>query len=98
MLGAASQTNRFQAFFGAFPCRFSTDHPGQRDVFECSQLRQQKISLEYETHFLISKTRLGGGCAVIEISSLEFDRPGLGALQTCEGVEKCCLACTRSAG
>src|SRR6267378_5806239 len=98
MMHATRQTHGRQAFLRPFACRFSTDHPGQRDVFQRSQLRQEKISLEYETHFPISKSRLRARRAVVKISSLEFDRSRFRTLQTGERVEKRRLTCARSAG
>src|SRR5262249_18938904 len=98
MVHAARQTNRRQAFLRAVFCGFSTDHPRQCHVFEGSELWQQEISLKYKAHLPISKPRLRGRCAVVKISSLEFDRSGLGTLQTGERVQKRCLARARRAG
>src|SRR5437773_9020858 len=98
MMHAARQTNGCQAFLRPFACRFSTDHAWQRDVFQRSQLRQQKISLENKTHFSISKSRLRDRRTVVKISSVEFDRPRFRTLQTGERVKKRRLTCARSAG
>src|SRR5205823_11209593 len=74
------------------------DRGRERDVVQRRQLRQEKISLEYETHFPISKSRLRGRRTVVKISSVEFDGPRFRTLQTGERVKKRRLTCARSAG
>src|SRR6266852_8875663 len=92
MLPSLGKTNRFQTFLRRLASRSCSDHCRQRNIFQRSQFRQQKISLENETHFSIAQARLRGRAAVVKQASFEFHRARFRALQTGERVKQCRFA------
>ncbi len=91
MLHPVSQANCRQTFFRCFGCQSSANHPGQRNIFQRRQFRQQEISLENETHFLVAKARLRSRTAVVEIAALKFHRARFRSLQASQRVNQSCF-------
>src|SRR6266536_2694318 len=92
MLHSLGKTNRFQTFLRRVASRSCSDHCRQRNIFQRSQFRQQKVSLENETHFSIAQARLRGRAPVIKQASFEFHRARFRAFQTGERVKQCRFA------
>src|SRR6266404_3058076 len=97
MLQAIDQTNRRQTFFRCFLRQAVSDHSRQRNIFQRSQFRQQKVALENETHFLVPKARERARAAVVKIAAFEFHCPRFRPLQTGQRVKQRCFSRAGSA-
>src|SRR5436190_19047045 len=97
MIAPLPQPDRRKALETSFAVRLSTNHTGKHDIFECGQLRQEKITLKNETHLLVSQPREHRFTNPIKLVTFEFHFAGLRALQSSEGIEKRRLAGSGSA-
>ena len=53
--------------------------------------------MKNEAHFFVSKTRLRGGAAIVEIAAFKFDCTGFRPLQACQSIKQSCFSSARSA-
>src|SRR5205823_6639781 len=80
-----------QTRFAGRALSVSTDQSGQHDIFQRGQFREQEISLENKTHFLVSHFRLRRSAARVKPAAFKFHCAGFRTFQSRERVKQRCL-------
>src|SRR5260370_3546186 len=96
MMQSVPETDRGQTLFGASFCRFPPNHSWKQHIFQRCEFRQQKVTLENETHLLVAQTRLRSRTARVEPAAFEFNRSRFRLFESGKSVKQCGLARTGS--